>query len=141
MRVLLDVNVVLDVLLQRHPWLADAQVIWDAAEDGRLDCCIAASSLTDIFYISRRLVGVPQAREIIKDCLDMLTVLPVDHSAIQQAHARPEADLEDALQIVVAVATGMDALVTRDSAGFQQAPIPVWTPPQLVQQLQAGPSQ
>jgi predicted nucleic acid-binding protein len=35
MKVLLDVNVVLDVLLQRHDWLAQAQAIWDAAESGR----------------------------------------------------------------------------------------------------------
>jgi predicted nucleic acid-binding protein len=131
MKVLLDVNVVLDVLLQRQPWLNDAQSIWDAAVHGHLDCCLAASSLTDIYYISRKLVGPVQAKSIIGACLDALTLLPVDHDIARLAAARPEADFEDAVQVVIAAVNGVDALVTRDERGFAQAPIPVWTPADL----------
>lgn len=35
MRVLLDTNVVLDVLLNRQPWVKDASAIWQANDDGR----------------------------------------------------------------------------------------------------------
>ena len=37
MRILLDTNVVLDVLLNREPWVAEASAIWQANDDGRLD--------------------------------------------------------------------------------------------------------
>ena len=131
MKVLLDVNVVLDVLLQRHPWVSDAQEIWDAAHDGRLECCLAASSLTDIYYISQKLVGPVRARKIIGDCLNALTLLPVDQEIARLASSRPEADFEDAVQVVVAAVNGVDALVTRDQRGFHQAPIPIWTPTDL----------
>jgi len=30
MKILLDINVVLDVLLDRHPWVASAKEIWKA---------------------------------------------------------------------------------------------------------------
>jgi predicted nucleic acid-binding protein len=128
MKVLLDVNIVLDVLLQRQPWLADAEAIWDAASDGRLNCCLCGSSLTDIFYIARKLVGQDPAREIVRKCLDNLTILTVDHRALEDAHARPEGDFEDAMQIAVAIHAGVDAIVTRDLTGFANSPVPVWSP-------------
>lgn len=48
MRILLDVNVVLDVLLDRHPFAADAEAIWKAAEDGRVEAMIASTTLTTV---------------------------------------------------------------------------------------------
>jgi predicted nucleic acid-binding protein len=135
MKVLLDVNVVLDVLLQRQPWLADAQAVWDTASDGRLECCLCASSLTDIFYIARKLVGQDPAREIVSKCLDNLTVLPVDHRVLKEAHAGPEGDFEDAMQIAVAIHAGVDTIVTCDLTGFANSPVAVWSPTQLVEHL------
>ena len=61
-RVLLDTNVVLDVLLRRGEWLADAEAVWQAAANGRLTACITASSLTDVYYISRRLTSASSPR-------------------------------------------------------------------------------
>jgi hypothetical protein len=55
MRVLLDTNVTLDLLLELDPWRAEAEAIADA--DGRLQAHARASSITDIYYISRKLVG------------------------------------------------------------------------------------
>jgi hypothetical protein len=37
MTVLRDLHVVLDALLGREPWRADADAIWDAIRDGRID--------------------------------------------------------------------------------------------------------
>lgn len=138
MKVLLDVNVVLDVLLQREEWLADAQAIWDAADAGTLDCCLATSSVTDIYYIARKLVGQEQASEIVRQCLEALTILPVDHAVLATAHARPEPDFEDAVQMAVAVSVAVDAIVTRDASGFAQSPVPVWTPQQLHEALRTA---
>ena len=62
MRVLLDTNVVLDVLLDRQPWAVDAGAIWAACDQGRLDGFVTASSMTDFFYIARRASDLPAAR-------------------------------------------------------------------------------
>ena len=37
MRVLLDTNVVLDVLLDRHPFVEQSRRIWQAADEGPFD--------------------------------------------------------------------------------------------------------
>jgi len=135
MKVLLDVNVVLDVVLQRQEWLAEAQAIWDGAEAGTLECCLPSSSVTDIFYITRRIVGREKAREIVITCLRGLTILPVDQSILVKAWNLPEPDFEDAVQIAVSIAAGIDAIVTRDAAGFTESPVPVLSPGQLINQL------
>src|SRR5690242_8721350 len=57
MRVLLDTNVILDLMLERDPWRAEAEAIAEADVDGRLQAHACASSITDLFYISRKLVG------------------------------------------------------------------------------------
>jgi len=36
MKALLDTNVVLDVLLRRGPWLAQAEPLWEASQKGIL---------------------------------------------------------------------------------------------------------
>jgi predicted nucleic acid-binding protein len=41
-QVLLDTNILLDVLLKRLPWEAEAAAIWQASEESRL-----VSSVTD----------------------------------------------------------------------------------------------
>ena len=135
MRVLLDTNVVLDVLLQRGEWLADAETIWGASVDGRLQACIGASSLTDIYYIIGRTAGRDIARASVERCLAELTILPVDRAVLQEAHAMDGDDFEDALQMAIADRDALDALVTRDLDGFAQSSVPVLTPQQLSQQL------
>lgn len=138
MKVLLDTNVVLDVLLKRAPWLDDAEEIWQAGSDGRLECHVGASALTDIYYISRRMVGPDSARDVVRECLDSLEILPVDKLTLEDAHSLAGSDFEDALQIASAVRNGVDAIVTRDSSGFGSSPVEVLSPPELVARLDGG---
>lgn len=135
MKVLLDTNVVLDVLLRRGEWLAEAEAIWQASLDGSLESCITASSLTDIYYIGRRLVGDQAAREAVRKCLDVLTVVPVDEETLEAAYALSAGDFEDALQIASAMRNDVEAIVTRDPDDFISAPVRVLSPTELAASL------
>jgi predicted nucleic acid-binding protein len=53
MKVLLDTNVVLELLLVREPWRIEAEAIAQAGADGRILAHVGASSITDIFYYPR----------------------------------------------------------------------------------------
>src|SRR3954452_6869446 len=92
MRVLLDTNVVLDALLQRAPWVAEADAIWQAKDAGRLQAYVSASALTDIFYITRRLTDLGRARAFVRLCLDSLEICPVDRSTLESAEVLPGPD-------------------------------------------------
>ena len=134
-RVLLDTNVVLDALLERHPWVVEAKTIWAAHLDYRIAAHITATSLTDIFYLSRRLVDRTRAWIAVGTCIDQLYILPVGLPVLQAAARIGDGDFEDHLQITSAVAANLDAIVTRDGAGFRNSPISVLTPAQLIAQL------
>jgi predicted nucleic acid-binding protein len=76
-RVLLDTNVVLDVLLDRHPWNVQAIAIWQAHLQNQIAAHMTATSVTDVFYVARRLAGRDQAWRAIRACLDQLYVIAV----------------------------------------------------------------
>ena len=135
MRVLLDTNVLLDSMLQRPPWHSDADAILHAAGRGAVTVAVTALSIANLFYIGRRIVGTDQARTDVRTCLNTLQVLAVDRQALMDADALAGSDFEDNIQIAAAVATGLDAIVTRDQSGFSHAPIPVWSPSDLLQRL------
>jgi hypothetical protein len=59
----------------------------------------------------------------------------VTHELLDGADRREGSDFEDNLQVECAVAAGLDAIVTRDSAGFEGSPIPVLTPTELIARL------
>lgn len=127
-RLLFDTNVVLDVLLNRQPWVAEASRLWKATDEGGIVGYIVASSLTDIFYVARRLAGLDTAHRAVQVCLDAFEICPVDRSALEQAAAFPGDDFEDNVQIACASHLALDGIVTRDPQGFMSSPLPVLTP-------------
>ena len=54
MKVLIDTNVVLDVLLKRHFFYQDSFTIFRFIDQERINGCITASAITDIFYIANK---------------------------------------------------------------------------------------
>lgn len=136
-QLLFDTNIALDVLLDRLPWVVDASDLLQRREGGEIEAHIAAVSVTNVFYVVRRIAGIDSARESVRRCLDLFTIALVDGRVLQDADAMPGADYEDNVQIACAAAAGLDAIVTRDPAGFAGAPLPVWTPAEALRQLTA----
>ena len=66
MKVLIDTNVVLDILLYRQPWYTNAVLIFGMTQRNLIKCYIPASAITDIFYISQKQIGKSATWEAIK---------------------------------------------------------------------------
>ena len=135
MKVFLDLNVVLDFLLQRSPWNADADAIWGANRNGRINAAASSAALPTIFYIIRRTAGWDAARDAIDDCVISLEILSVDLAIVNSARSFPGRDFEDNLQAACAIEHGCDVLVTRDGNGFPGLPIEVLSPSELLARL------
>ena len=58
MKVLLDTNVVLDVLANREPFVADSAAVLSLVEDRKAEGFVAAHSVTTLYYLLRREVGI-----------------------------------------------------------------------------------
>ncbi|MEG3849134.1 PIN domain-containing protein [Microcoleus sp. herbarium19] len=136
MRVLIDTNIVLDFLLQREPFFQDAELLFQAIDTGQLIGYVTATTLTDIFYISRKHTrSVEQARQAVSETLIAMVICPIDRAVLESAFNSGLVDFEDAVQIFGAVAQGLDAILTRDNKGFLSSPVPVLSIQELLQQL------
>ena len=137
MNILLDTNVVLDVLLNRAPWVAEASAVWDAHRDGRVSAHLAAFALPTIFYIVRKQNDLTRAHDGVRVCLETLEIAPVERSTLELARSQPLSDYEDNLQIACAIEAQLRAIVTRNPADFAKSPVPALTPAELLRQITA----
>lgn len=112
MRTLLDTNVVLDVLLKRSSWLKTSSAIWQAVDDEQIDGYIGACTLTDIFYIARRLTNKAKAHAVIQVCLDAFHICPVKQNTLEMALTLPGKDFEDNVQIASAMQSNLEVIIT-----------------------------
>jgi predicted nucleic acid-binding protein len=121
--VLLDTNILLDVLLAREPWAAEAARLLDAIAAHEVQGFIASHALTTVYYLVARARDAAAARTAVADLLELLTVVPLEGSDFLRALAMPTADYEDAVQVAAALRVGADVLVTRNPKDFAEAPI------------------
>jgi predicted nucleic acid-binding protein len=135
MRALIDTDVVLDLLLKRPPFFADAFVLWQAADQGRFERYVAAITPINVFYIARKSNGAALARQVVAELLAVVRVAPVDAAILQAAINSGLADFEDAVQVASALALGLDAIVTRNLADYAGAPLPAYTPADFLRRL------
>jgi predicted nucleic acid-binding protein len=131
MRILIDTNVVLDFLQEREPFVEDAARLFERIDAGEIQGFIAATTITNIYYIVRRAAGVNVAEKAIIQVLTDLHICPVERTILEQAIALNFRDFEDAVQYACGIAHGVDAIITRDASGFVGAVIPVMSPKEL----------
>ncbi|MCD8078401.1 MAG: PIN domain-containing protein [Lachnospiraceae bacterium] len=136
MRLLIDTNVVLDVLLRRPPFFEAAAAVLKLCDRDNVQEYISASAFTDIYYIaSRQLKDKVAVRNMLSQLLRIVSVAAVSEQEIIQALALEWNDFEDSVQYSVALLGSMDGIVTRNSRDFNEEEIPVWTPEEVVRRL------
>jgi len=134
-RVLLDTNVVLDVLLKREPFVQEGIALWRANEEGQFEGYVSAITPINVFYIARKIKGLDIAHEIIVELLATFQVLTLDAIILQAALDLPLKDFEDAAQIASANANQLDGIVTRDAKDYKDATIPIYSPAEFLSKL------
>jgi predicted nucleic acid-binding protein len=126
--ILIDINVLLDVLQKREPFFETSAGLLAAVEAGHVWGYIAAHSITTLFYLIQKGRSSADARATITNLLQFIKIVPVDQSTIEQALNLDFRDFEDAVQMISAVQSKVDCLVTRNIKDYQPALLPVMQP-------------
>ena len=134
--ILVDLNIILDVLLDRDPFEKEAALLWSLVESEKLSAYISATSVTNLFYILHRMIGVKKAKSIIVDVLDVFQVAGVNQAVIVDAIHLPYSDFEDAVQESCARFSKLEAIITRNKKDFKRSNIPVYTASEFLAILQ-----
>jgi predicted nucleic acid-binding protein len=131
LRLLVDVDVVMDVLAARVPYLEHAAEVWHAVETGRVEGLIAAHTATTLHYLLTRQRDRATAGAALADLLRVFEVAAVDGDVLDRALAMGWNDFEDAVQVAAALAAGATHVVTRNTPDYRSAPISVLQPSEL----------
>jgi predicted nucleic acid-binding protein len=138
MKVLFDTNVILDLLLDRRPFVDVVAQLFSKVERGELIGCLCATTITTLSYLATKAVGDKKARKEIQKLLTLFEIVPVNRVVLQAAIHSGASDFEDGVIYEAAVFVEADGIVTRDQKGFKKAKIRVFAPGELLQILTAG---
>lgn len=137
MKALVDLNVVLDVILNRQPFFADSSAVWNSHQSGEFDGYLAATEITNLYYVVRKLSGESTARSAVDVCLNAFAIVPVDEQILLAAQSLTGKDFEDNVCIACAMTISADWIVTRDVLGFSQSAVTAILPADFIQQLRS----
>jgi len=127
-KVLLDTNVVLDLLLARAPFVAAAASLTDRVERGQLTGFLCATTLTTVHYLVCKAAGADRAVQALQILLNLFHIAPVDHAVLEKALLSGFRDFEDAVLHEAALQCGVDVLITRNQKDFKAARLLVQSP-------------
>ena len=131
-RLLLDTNIILDIALKRSPHFEFSSRIFELIDKKRIISYITASTVTDIYYISRKEKGKEIAIEFISNLIEVVDVLGVDKNIIVKAIKSNLKDFEDAVQVTAAEYNEIQIIVTRNKSDFLDSGLEILTPKELI---------
>ena len=138
MKLLFDVNVVLDVLLDRKPFADASSEAWAAVERGDAAGLLSAHAVTTLHYLNAKSVGNRQAVATTEALLSVFDVAAVDDQVLRSAVALQWKDFEDAVTAAGARRAKCDAIITRNPRDFKGAAVTVLTPEEAVAWIEAS---
>ncbi len=128
MRLLIDTNVILDVLLNRTEFVQDAANILKLTDED-FQKYVSASAITDIYYIAYREL---RNKKLVKDLLNRLIkivhVADVSEQDIISALESDWNDFEDSVQNSVAENHAFDVIITRNPQDYKKSVLKLYSP-------------
>ncbi len=132
MKVLLDTNIILDVLLAREPFVSMAREIFILIEEQQIEGYLCATSITTLHYIIGRSHNKSEANDIIEKLLTLFEVSAVTKEVLESASRNNGSDYEDSVICTSAKYSDIDIIITRDNKGFKQSTVSTLTPQEFL---------
>jgi predicted nucleic acid-binding protein len=136
MKLLIDTNVVLDLILKRELFYQNAIDVLSLAKRDDVQEYVSASAVTDIYYITyRSLRDRNKVRQLMKELFVIVRVAGVTKQEIKEALELDWKDFEDSVQYSVALLQEMDGIVTRNPKDYEKTEIQVFTPEEILKRI------
>lgn len=135
MKVLLDLNVLLDVIQEREPHYAASAEILSRIAWGELEGAVPGHALTTIHYVVSKFGDREIGEEAVEWMLKEVEIVGEDRELFLRARSLGMKDFEDAVVTSAAEHARCDYVVTRNVEDFAGSPIPAITPAELNAEL------
>jgi predicted nucleic acid-binding protein len=132
MKVLIDTNIILDVWLQREPfWKASAKVV-GLVENKDVVGVLSPTSITTLHYLGRKGIGEVGVRKLLKILLQLFEIGSLQKNDFSNSLGSKLKDFEDAVLESIALADGLDYIVTRNIKDFKGGKVRVLDPQEFI---------
>ena len=121
---MIDTNIVLDVILNRKPFVEDAVKVFRQAEKGQIEAYITASSVTDLVYILKKAYTLTEIKTHLKEMFQFIKITGITPGMITSALDKDAPDFEDAVMMECARQSGMEIIITRNKPDFKNSNVP-----------------
>lgn len=133
MGIICDINVLMDLLHKREPFWSEAAQVLNLCEDYNERIIIPASSMTDIYYVSKRLLHSNRAAlEITKQVSRLVEIYDINDEDIRNAFELPGKDYEECVIAASAARHKAKCIVTRNKKDYKALGIRVCTPKEFL---------
>ena len=138
MKIQLDTDVVLDLLLDRIPFSEDAAALFSLAENGKIEAYVAATTITTVHYLAGRATNVRKARRMTTLLMSLVEIAPVNQTVLSRALTNGFTDYEDAVIHESARLVGADVVITRNLKDYKRATLSVMSPKAFLKAFWGG---
>jgi len=129
MKIIIDTNIALDVLLNRTEFVQASYDILKLSAQGRVNGFLTTNTITDMFYVlNKNSKDALKSRQAIAQLIKLVTLEAIVPSDISLALASNIADFEDAVVCFAAKRIKADYIVTRNATDFINSPVCAITP-------------
>ena len=132
MKLFLDANVVLDLILKRQPFYETIAEIITIAENKNYKLCVSSVTFVNINYVACKFTDKKNVLESLKILRIVIDVLSISETEIDKALYSKFNDFEDAVQHYCALKYNCNYIITRDLKDFKNSEIPVMTPTEFL---------
>lgn len=136
MKVLFDTNIILDILLDREPFVELSASLVSLVEEKEIQGYLCATTLTTIDYLISKSHNRQKAKNELSKLLGMFKICSVNEQVLQLALNSKFKDFEDAVQFYSGVCEGVESIVTRNTKDYKEGGISVYTPAEIWSILQ-----
>jgi predicted nucleic acid-binding protein len=135
-RILVDTNILLDYLMKREPFYPYAKEILILCKTEKVQGCIAAHSVSNIFYILRKYYSLRERRVILTGLCSIFEVIGIDKDKlIRSLENENFTDFEDCLQMECAKEFGAEYIVTRNTDDYKTSAVPAVSPKEYLERF------
>jgi predicted nucleic acid-binding protein len=132
LRLIVDTNVVLDVLLDRRPFVEPAARLFALIERSKIEASVCATTLTTVHYLLTQSLSREEGRRALQGLLELFEIAPVNRPVLEGALQSKIEDFEDAVLEQAGCLVGADAIVTRNTKDFRKSSIKALDPVELL---------
>lgn len=137
MNVMIDTNILIDYISEREPFGKNARTILMLCMEKKINGCIAAHSIMDVFYILRKDFSAEERKIFLLDLCNFLTVIGIDKDKIVAALENDNfSDVEDRLQVECAKVSSADHIITRNIKDFEHSEISAILPDEFLKRFE-----